>query len=278
VFAVIVLFVQGRAVLEAVARLSPMHNHYEKRLFEVFGEFSRNLVVGSVATAGIQGIAAGFAYAVVGMNNVLFLAILTGLGSFVPVIGTVVVWVPVVVYLAATGSYAYAVFLALWCLLVVGTIDNVLKPLFMRGGTDIHPLLIFLAVFGGLYWMNIAGLLIGPVIVAFFLALYAIYVEDYLGIAPPEVERRTTWVGRGAAWLARQLGSVMERTGRASQAERALRAADVLDGGHTADELIAQHEADAAVTDEGSGGAGADPGVPAAPDPESAEGDPPRGE
>lgn len=250
VFAVITLFVQGPAVLDAIKRLSPMHDEYEERLFKVFGEFSQNLVVGSLATAGIQGVVAGIGYAVAGMNNVIFLAILTGIGSFVPVVGTVVVWLPVVIYLVAIQHYGLAIFLGLWCLIVVGTIDNVLKPLFMRGSADIHPLLIFLAVFGGLYWMNIAGLLIGPVIVAFFLALYAIYVEDYLGEQPLVAETaRPNFAMRTLAYWARKVSGFMERTGRASQAEQALRAADALDGKHTAEELVAQHEADAAVSE-----------------------------
>lgn len=198
VFAVITLFTQGERSLEVIKRLSPMDDRYEERLFGVFGEFSRNLVVGSLATAGIQGVIAGIGYGICGLDNVIFLAILTGLGSFVPVVGTVVVWVPVVIYLAVTGDYGYAIFLGIWSLGVVGTVDNVLKPLFMRGSTDIHPLLVFLAVFGGMYWMGLSGLLVGPVIVAFFLALYTIYARDYLGIDEDalEVEEKEGWMSR----------------------------------------------------------------------------------
>lgn len=188
VFAVITLFTTGPRLLVTAKRLSPLDDRYEERLFAVFGEFSRNLVVGSVATAAIQGIIASIGYAISGVGNVLFLAILTGVGSFVPVVGTPVVWVPVVGYLAFQGHYGMAVFLTIWSLVLVGSIDNVLKPLFMRGNTDIHPLLVFLAVFGGLYWMGLSGLFVGPVLVAFFLALYTIYEIDFLGIVEEEVE------------------------------------------------------------------------------------------
>ena len=109
---------------------------------------------------------------------------------------------------------------------------------------------LFLAVFGGLYWMNIAGLLIGPVIVAFFLALYTMYVEDYLGEGPVEAEAAPPNLAqRALAWLARKWSDIMERRGNPSRAERALRAADVLDGGHTAEELVAQHQAEEAASD-----------------------------
>ena len=61
-----------------------------------------------------------------------------------------------------------------------GQIDHIVRPLFMRGSTNIHPLLVFLAAFGGLAWMGIPGALVGPVIVAFFVAMYTSYVEDFL--------------------------------------------------------------------------------------------------
>jgi hypothetical protein len=69
----------------------------------------------------------------------------------------------------------------------------------MRGRTNIHPLLIFLAVFGGIGWLGLPGALIGPVMVAFFLALYLIYAEDYLGQVPAELvpsDRSASWTGR----------------------------------------------------------------------------------
>ena len=72
--------------------------------------------------------------------------------------------------------------------------DNLVKPLFLRGSSDIHPLLIFLAVFGGMAWMHLPGILIGPVLVAFFLSLYTIYCEDYLGL-PPKSEVQEAALG-----------------------------------------------------------------------------------
>lgn len=229
-FAVITLFTRGPDLLVALKRLSPLDDRYEQRLFDVFGEFSRNLVVGSVATAGIQGVAAGIGYGFAGVGNVLFLAILTAIGSFVPVVGTVVIWLPVVGYLLATGAYGSAIFLAIWSLVVVGSIDNVLKPLFMRGNTDIHALLVFLAVFGGLYWAGLTGLFVGPVLVAFFLALYTIYETDYLGIEPEPVDEEPGWtmrlVGKGLAAVGMSGMSdwVLGNPGEASSEEDLMRA------------------------------------------------------
>jgi predicted PurR-regulated permease PerM len=187
VLAVVTFYMEGPTVLRAAARLSPMDDRYEERLFFVFREFANNLVIGSIATAAVQGGVAALGYAIAGVDRVLFASILTGVFSFFPLVGTAVVWVPIALYVGATHGAGWAAFVVMWSLVFTGTVDNVLKPLFLRGSSNIHPLLIFLAVFGGLTWLGLPGVLVGPVLVACFLALYTIYCEDFLGI-PPEVE------------------------------------------------------------------------------------------
>lgn len=184
VFALLTLYMEGPAFLRFLSRLLPMDDAYEERLFHVFQEFANNMVIGSLATGALQGLVASVGYAIAGVERVAFMGLLTGLFSFVPLVGTAVVWVPVTLYVATTQGWAWGLFLALWSLLLTGSVDNLVKPLFLRGSSDIHPLLIFLAVFGGLTWMGVPGALIGPVVVASFLALYTIYCRDYLGVEP----------------------------------------------------------------------------------------------
>ncbi|MBA2319748.1 MAG: AI-2E family transporter [Deltaproteobacteria bacterium] len=181
-FTTITLYMEGPRVLDLIRNLSPMDDVYEERLFHVFREFARNLVVGSLATAAVQGVVAAIGYWIAGADRVLFLGILTSVFAFVPMIGTLVVWLPTAFYVAAQHGLFWGLFVAGWSLLFTGTVDNFLKPFFLRGSSDIHPLLIFLAVFGGLGAMGLPGLLVGPMCVAFFLALYTMYTEDYLGI------------------------------------------------------------------------------------------------
>lgn len=179
-FAVITLYMEGPAVLRVVKNLSPMDDAYDDQLFSVFHQFANNMVIGSLVTAALQGLVAAIGYAIGGADNIVFLGIVTAFGAFIPLVGTALVWIPVTIYVATSQGLGWAVFVALWSLIVTGTIDNIVKPLFLRGGTNIHPLLIFLGVFGGLSWMGVPGVLVGPVIVAFFLALYTIYVRDFL--------------------------------------------------------------------------------------------------
>lgn len=184
VFAVITLYIDGPRVARALMQLSPMNDRYEERLFYVFREFSNNLVIGSLATAAIQGAVAGIGFWLVGVEQVVFFSILTAVMSFFPVFGTAIVWGPLVLYVGAVEGTGWAAVLMVWSVGLTGTVDNLVRPFFLRGQSDIHPLLIFLAVLGGITWMGFPGALVGPVLVAAFLALFTIYREDYLGLPP----------------------------------------------------------------------------------------------
>lgn len=181
-FAVPSLYLHGPRLVQGARNLSPLEDDYERRLIDVFAELSHAVVVGSLATAAVQGVVAAVGYAIAGVERVVFMGILTALFSFVPVIGTAAVWVPLAIYVGATTSVGWGLFVAVWSLAFTGTVDNVVKPFLLRGSSDIHPLLVFLAVLGGLAWFGLPGLLLGPVIVAAFLALYTLYARDFLGI------------------------------------------------------------------------------------------------
>ena len=183
-FAVLTLYMEGPRVLTFMANLSPMDDAYEARLFEVFRELANNLVVGSLATAALQGVVATIGYTIAGVDRVIFVGLLTAVFSFFPLVGTAVVWIPVALYTGAVHGLGWGLFVAAWSVAFTGTVDNFVKPMFLRGSSEIHPLLIFLAVFGGLGWMGLPGVLVGPVIVACFLALYTMYLQDFVEASP----------------------------------------------------------------------------------------------
>ncbi len=183
-FAMASLYHQGPSLLQAIRNLVPMDDRYENKLFAAFRHLANNLVLGSLVTGVIQGLIAAVGYAIAGVDQIVFLGILTVVGSFIPLLGTALVWVPVTLFVLATDGLGWAVFIALWSVLLTASVDNFMKPMFLRNGTQIHPLLIFLGVFSGLIWMGVPGLLVGPMIVVFFLAMYTSYLEDFL--RPPE--------------------------------------------------------------------------------------------
>jgi predicted PurR-regulated permease PerM len=98
--------------------------------------------------------------------------------ALLPVVGTAAVWVPAAIYLLATGHWVQAILLVIWGALIVGSIDNVLRPYLISGRVEMHTLLIFFAVFGGVNVFGFLGLFVGPVIVAVTTTLLAMLREE----------------------------------------------------------------------------------------------------
>jgi predicted PurR-regulated permease PerM len=179
------LFQHGHRLAEWLVRITPLEQAVTRQLGAVFSEFARNVVLAGIAAAVVQGIVAGIGYALAGVERVLLFALLTGVMAFVPVVGTAVAWIPVCLLLLFNHRPGAALFVAVWSLVLTGTIDNIVKPLVVRGKSDLPTLLVFLGVFGGLIAFGLIGLLVGPVLVAMLLALLHIYEE---GLAAPTPE------------------------------------------------------------------------------------------
>jgi predicted PurR-regulated permease PerM len=186
VFAVITLFLEGPALTRFVIELSPMDDGYDQRLLTVFRQFAHNVIVASFGTACAQGAVGALGYKIAGIDHVILLGLLTTLGGFLPIVGTTIVWVPVALVVYLDRGAGWAAFVVVWSLLATTSVDNLVRPYLVRGGSGIHPLLIFIGLFGGLVWMGLPGLIMGPVLIAMFLALHRIYVEDFLGSAGPD--------------------------------------------------------------------------------------------
>lgn len=172
------LLVRGPALLGVARRISPLPERHLLRLFEVFAMFARSVVLAGIAAAASQGVVATVGFLIAGVDQAVLFGFMSGLLSFVPLVGSLVVWAPLVMLLVAQGRVGAAVFVALWSIGLTGTVDNVVRPLVLRGRSDVPTLMIFLGVFGGLYWMGIVGLLVGPVMVAMLLALIRIHAEE----------------------------------------------------------------------------------------------------
>jgi predicted PurR-regulated permease PerM len=192
-FAVVSLYRDGPRLVRFLLVVWPIDDVYERRLFKVFARTTHNVIIASAGAAFLQGAVAALGYKIAGVDQVIFLGVLTGLGAFVPLVGTTIVWIPIAIAVYAQSGAGWALFVVAWSVVITGGIDNVVKPLLVRGDSGTHPLLVFLAVFGGLAWMGLPGLLVGPVVVALFLALCEIYEEDFAvgpaAVTPPARSR-----------------------------------------------------------------------------------------
>jgi predicted PurR-regulated permease PerM len=122
-------------------------------------------------TALVQGAAATAGYLIAGVPNPIFFGLLTFLAAFIPSVGTTIVALPLAGLVLALGHPWSALFLASWALLVVGLIDNVVKPLLIKEGVRLDGAVLFFALIGGLALFGAVGLLVGPLAVASFVAV-----------------------------------------------------------------------------------------------------------
>ena len=178
-FALYYFFKDGDMIMKKIMDLSPLPQKHEKLIFKKFKEVSLAMLFGIFFTAIIQGTLAGIGYAVVGLNNPIFWATATALFSLVPLLGTAIIWVPASLILFFGGNHIGGVGLFLWGVLVVGTVDNLIRPYLIEGRAPVHPLLTFMAVFGGILTFGLPGIIYGPIILNLLLAFLHIYELEY---------------------------------------------------------------------------------------------------
>lgn len=161
----------------------PLRHGQTRELLAEFKNVSYAVVVSAVLTAGVQAFAALIGYVIARVPHPLFFASVTFFVAFIPAIGATSVCLAAAGILALTGHPYMALFLAAWGLAVVALVDNLVKPWLIKIGMKMSGAIVFFALIGGLGAFGAAGLLIGPLAVAFFLALLRIYKRDFKGPA-----------------------------------------------------------------------------------------------
>jgi predicted PurR-regulated permease PerM len=199
-YAMFFFLIGGGRTLDKVLAYVPLPPEDKERLVGRFLSVARATIKGSLVVGLVQALLAGLAFWAAGIGAAAFWATIVFVLSMLPGIGAPLVWVPAAIYLAATGRVGAAIALAAWCTLVVGTIDNVLRPRLVGGDTRMPDLLILVSTLGGLTLFGAAGIIVGPIIAALFITVWEIYgaaFQDLLagGTAPagpaaaPEGER-----------------------------------------------------------------------------------------
>ena len=130
-------------------------------------------VNGVLAVSACQGFLLGLGFWILGLRSPVTWGLICMITSMIPVVGTLIVWFPVALALLIGGAYVKAGLLALWCILIVGTADNIIRPLVVRGKMNQHPLLVVISVIGGTQVFGALGILLGPLIISLVMALFA---------------------------------------------------------------------------------------------------------
>ena len=165
---------------EMVSSISPFHKNQEKLLVKQFKDISDSLIYGQIIVGIVQGILAGLGFIIFGVNNALVLTLLAILFSIIPFIGPSIVWVPVTVYMFASGNITSGVLYLMYNLLIVSTFDNILRSYLISKKTDISAAIVVVGMVGGLFVFGFMGLIIGPLVLAYFITFLRAYKEKAL--------------------------------------------------------------------------------------------------
>lgn len=156
---------------------------FKKDKIKMFGDelvaqtFSNAVGIPLIAVA--QGLLGFIAYAITGVPEAGFWAVITGFSSILPIVGAGIVWAPIVIIHFASGHIWQGFFLLAWAALLMGSIDNVIRFMLAKRMADVHPIVTVLGVIMGLNYFGFIGLIFGPVVISFFIILLKIYYLEY---------------------------------------------------------------------------------------------------
>ena len=179
VLALFFLLTNKQAVINWLDNASPLRPGQTRELFSEFMSVCKSVIVSTAVTALVQSIVAMVGYFIVRLPYPVFFFALTFICAFIPAVGAAAVCLLGAGILLVTGHPWSAVFLSVYGVVVVGLVDNVVKPLLMKEGAHMHGAVVFFALLGGLSAFGAMGLLIGPLGVALFLAMLRMYKRDY---------------------------------------------------------------------------------------------------
>ena len=197
-FIMFFLFRSGSDFYRLLITYVPLGHDRTNELLNLMANAIVANLYGLVAVAGLQGILVGVGFAIASLPSPIIWGAMASFASLIPLVGTALVWVPGVITLVVAGSYGKAVFLLIWSAVLVGMVDNVIRPLLLKKGVELNTLMIFFALMGGVQAFGVLGLFAGPVIFSVTQAVFRILYEE-----KKEWERRMSAVpeqaGNGTA-------------------------------------------------------------------------------
>jgi predicted PurR-regulated permease PerM len=177
------LFRDGAAAIQKVTLLLPLSEDQSLRLLRGIRDSVIANLYGFLAVGLAQGVLTGGALAVLRVPAALLLGLAAAFCSLIPIVGTALVWLPSAIYLMATGHLWKGIILIVWGSAVVGTVDNIIRPLVIGSKVELHPLLLLFSLLGGLQVFGFIGLFVGPVVISVIAGLVGMLREELSGTA-----------------------------------------------------------------------------------------------
>lgn len=177
----------GSALAKRIQDAVPLPPEQERDLFKKFTTVIRATIKGSILVAALQGALGGFIFWVLGLNAPVLWGVVMGLLALLPAVGATLIWAPAAIYLLATGSIWEGLVLLLFGALVIGLVDNILRPILVGKDTKMPDYIVLISTLGGLATFGLNGFVIGPVIAAMFIAAWDSFADS---IAPQKNAKR----------------------------------------------------------------------------------------
>lgn len=165
----------GPRLIAWIERIVPLEVRHTRAILSELGNVMSSVIKGTVVVAFVQGMAAVVGFSFFGIPDPMFWGLIVVLTSPIPLVGAWMVITPAIAYLFLMGYSLNALLLLLWSIVFVNLIYNVVAPVLMHNGNDIHPYIILLSILGGIVMFGPVGFLIGPLVAAFLSALLNIY-------------------------------------------------------------------------------------------------------
>jgi predicted PurR-regulated permease PerM len=182
----------GPALLRNVMAYLPIDDADKQNMLEQFVSVTRATLKGTILTGIAQGVAGGVAFWVVGIDGAIFWGTVMTALSIIPGIGSALVWVPASIILMLTGDVWRGIGLAAFGTVVIGSLDNLLRPMLVGRDTQMHELMIFFSTLGGLLMFGVMGFIVGPILAALFVTVWEMFaaafrssIAEPVVIAPP---------------------------------------------------------------------------------------------
>ena len=182
------LLIDSQRLVSFIVGLSPLPDDQDEKLIQKFKDMAGAILIGNGLGGLIQGTLGGIVFAFFGFRSPFLWGVIMGLLAFLPIVGVGAVFLPAALYLILQGRLAAGIFFIVFYIVLSGSIEYLFKPKLVGTRVQMHTLLVFLSIIGGLKLFGILGIIYGPLVVTAFLTLTDIYEASYRSIVEPGSE------------------------------------------------------------------------------------------
>jgi predicted PurR-regulated permease PerM len=178
-FCLYFFYIDGSTLANLLKHIIPIRKEYMETLSSKFSEITKNLFMGYIVVAIIQGVAAGVIFTIFKIKGALVFSTLIFICSFIPMIGSSIIWWPLGIIFMLNGEIVHGIVFVLVSMVFISSIDTFLRPIFLQDRIKLHPLIIFFAIMGGVGVLGLNGLILGPMIVILFLTVLDLFLTEH---------------------------------------------------------------------------------------------------